>query len=81
MGTAVMGKAKGKGAKAKPAETRVRNRAGEKPTVVTIKGNPEWRDWVDRGAKHCRTDVAKLIDAAVVDYLRARGFSEEAPER
>lgn len=52
-----------------------------KPTVVTIKGNPEWRDWVDKGARHCRTDVAKLIDAAVVDYLRARGFTEEAPER
>lgn len=78
METATMARERAKTPGKAPAK---RGRSGEKPTAITIKGNPEWRDWVDRGARHCRTDVAKLVDAAVVDYLRARGFTEEAPAR
>jgi hypothetical protein len=49
--------------------------------AVTIRGSEEWKAWIEAGARYCRTDVAKLIDAAVVDYLRARGFGQEAPDR
>jgi hypothetical protein len=48
---------------------------------MTIKGRPEWRAWVERGADFCRTDVAKLVDAALVEYLKQRGFDEPAPRR
>jgi hypothetical protein len=61
--------------KAKAAQVNPR------PTALTIKGRPEWRDWVDRGAEFCRTDVAKLVDAALVEYLKQRGFDEPAPKR
>ena len=54
---------------------------GIRPTALTIKGGLDWRAWVERGAKHCRTDVAKLVDAALVDYLQTRGFTEPPPER
>lgn len=54
---------------------------GPKPTALTIKGVREWRAWVDEGATFCRTDVAKLVDAALVDYLKAKGFKKEAPDR
>ncbi|WP_165073262.1 hypothetical protein [Paludisphaera rhizosphaerae] len=54
---------------------------GGKSIAVTLRGTPEWKEWVERGAGHCRTDVAKLIDAALVDYLRAKGFDEPAPPR
>jgi len=54
---------------------------GPRPTALTIKGSMEWRAWVDRGAKHCRTDVAKLVDAALVSHLKAQGFAEPPPER
>jgi hypothetical protein len=64
-------------AKAKPKAARENPR----PTALTIKGRPEWRDWVDRGAEFCRTDVAKLVDAALVEYLKQRGFDEPAPKR
>lgn len=74
METATMAKPKAK-AKAAPAS------AGPKPTALTIKGDPSWREWVDRGADYCRTDVAKLVDAALIDYLKAKGFTEEAPRR
>lgn len=54
----------------------------DRPTIaVTLRGSPEWKAWIEAGARYCRTDVAKLIDAAVVDYLRARGFKQEPPER
>jgi hypothetical protein len=36
---------------------------------------------VERGADFCRTDVAKLVDAALVEYLKQRGFDEPAPRR
>jgi hypothetical protein len=55
--------------------------SGAKPTALTIRGNLEWRDWLERGADHCRTDVAKLVDAAVIDYLKGRGFEEIPPKR
>jgi hypothetical protein len=54
---------------------------GPRTIAITIKGSPAWKEWVDRGAAYCRTDVAKLVDAALVDYLKARGFDETAPER
>jgi hypothetical protein len=56
-------------------------RENPRPTALTIKGRREWRDWVERGANFCRTDVAKLVDAALVDYLKQRGFEEPAPRR
>ena len=42
---------------------------------MTIRGNLDWRECVERGADHRRTDVAKLVDAAPIDYLRAKGFA------
>ena len=56
-------------------------RENPRPTALTIKGRTEWRDWVEKGADFCRTDVAKLVDAALVEYLNQRGFDEPAPKR
>jgi len=56
-------------------------RDNPRPTAMTIKGRPEWRAWVERAADFCRTDVAKLVDAALVEYLKNRGFDEPAPRR
>jgi hypothetical protein len=54
----------------------------DRPAIaVTIRGSHEWKEWIEAGATFCRTDVAKLIDASVVDYLKARGFKTEAPPR
>jgi hypothetical protein len=75
--TAVMAKAK----RATQGRTSKAESSGARPTALTIKGNLVWREWVERGAKHCRTDVAKLVDAALVEYLKARGFGESPPER
>ena len=74
-----MAKPRGKHVQAKkPASSKPTN---AKPTALTIRGGPDCREWVERGADHCRTDVAKLVDAALIDYLRARGFEESPPRR
>jgi hypothetical protein len=49
--------------------------------AVTLKGSPEWKEWLEELAVHCRLDVAKVIDAALVDYAKAKGFAREAPRR
>ena len=51
------------------------------PRVIGIRTTAEWAAWLERVAKYCRTDVAKLVDAAVADYAKAKGFSEAPPER
>lgn len=75
--TAVMARPKAKGKRT----TAAKGTTGPKPTALTIRGSLDWRGWIERGADHCRTDVAKLVDAAVIEYLRARGFDEPAPRR
>lgn len=49
--------------------------------VVTLKGTTAWKAWVDELADVCRTDVSKLIDAALVDFAKSKGFAKEAPRR
>lgn len=48
---------------------------------VGIRATEEWAGWLERAAAFCRTDTSKLIDAALVDYLKAKGFDEPAPPR
>ncbi len=48
---------------------------------IGIASTPEWADWVREGAEFCRTDVAKMVDQALVDYLRSKGFIKPAPPR
>jgi hypothetical protein len=64
--------------KKRPGRPR-KDAAGAK--VIGLRSSAEWAEWLERVAKHCRTDIAKLIDVSVVEYARARGFKEEAPER
>jgi hypothetical protein len=71
---------------ARPKPKPLRNRvvkavSGAKPTALTIRGSLEWREWVERAARYCRTDVAKLVDAALLAYVRGQGFEERPPER
>jgi hypothetical protein len=48
---------------------------------LVVAGCGPWMDWVERGAKFCRTDVSKMVDAALAEYLRARGFPDAPPDR
>lgn len=49
--------------------------------AVAIKGNEDWKEWLERAAKHCRTTISGLFDLSVSEYVKTRGFTEEPPER
>jgi hypothetical protein len=49
--------------------------------IISIRGTEEWRDWLNRLSDHCRTDGAKLVDAALVAYAQSKGFNEPPPRR
>jgi hypothetical protein len=52
-----------------------------KTIAVTIKGDPAWKQWLEGLANHCRLDIAKVIDRAVIDYAKREGYAREAPRR
>jgi hypothetical protein len=54
---------------------------GRLPVALTVKGSPEWKEWIEAGAKFCLTDVSKLVDIAVTKYLREQGFDKPRPDR
>lgn len=66
---------------AKKKTTRAKPAADRKSIAVTIKGGPEWKAWIDGLARHCRLDVAKVIDLAVVQFAKGEGYTPPAPER
>jgi hypothetical protein len=54
--------------------------SSEKSTVAVIKGGPEFHAWFDRFQKQLRLPAALLLDAALVEYAKAKSF-EEPPRR
>jgi hypothetical protein len=48
---------------------------------LTVKGSPEWREWVEKVAEHNRTDLSTLIDAALVKFAREIGVPDPPPKR
>jgi hypothetical protein len=49
--------------------------------AVTLRGSPEWKTWLEALAKKDRSNVATVIDKALVRYAVNIGFEQEAPER
>ena len=62
-------------------EPMARKKPEPKPVIIGIKASGPWRDWLQEVAEHCRTDVAKLLDAAVAEYAAKRGFTVKPPKR
>lgn len=77
MSTMTMGKKKA--TRAKPAA--VKPQADRKAIAVVIKGGPDWKAWLEGLADYCRTDVAKVIDKALIQYAKTEGYGHEAPRR
>jgi hypothetical protein len=54
---------------------------GPRQVILSVRGSAEWRDWLNRLAKHNRVKSADAIDHALVMWARATGFLEPPPER
>jgi len=63
------------------ARRKAHAKRGQPIKTVGIRSTPEWAAWLEGAATFCRTDTSKLIDAALVDYTKARGFGEDPPPR
>ena len=48
---------------------------------LSVQACDAWIAWVEDGADFCRTDVSKLVDVALVTYLRSQGFTKTPPRR
>jgi hypothetical protein len=70
-GASTVGKPKKDAKKAEPM----------KPKTIGVRATGEWAAWVDELADHCRIDVAKLIDTALVELAERRNFGKKPPRR
>lgn len=52
-----------------------------KPVALTIKGDPEWRIWLEEASAHCRMSVSAFVDVACAKYAKSEGFARKPPER
>jgi hypothetical protein len=55
--------------------------AGERKSITTLKGSPEWGAWLERLADFDRNTIVGLIDRAVAEYAQNHGFGERPPKR
>lgn len=53
---------------------------GALPNVVSMRGTPEWREWLGRLSEKCRATPSGLIDRALAELAKREGF-EEPPRR
>ena len=75
-GVATMARPKKQASKPAPAEV-----PSPRGMILSVRGTPEWRDWLNRLAEHNRVKVADAIDHAVVAWARQTGFTEPPPKR
>ncbi len=75
MGTATMAKKKA------AATAKIEEAAGPRKTALTLKGSPEWREWLEGFAKSTRMPISTLVDHALVKYAQEMGYAAKAPER
>lgn len=53
-----------------------------KVNIVSIRGSKEWREWIHRFRACSRTgSTADLIDQALVELAKTKGFDEPPPPR
>lgn len=69
-----------------PVMAKKRTEAGggepsRRSTVLTIRGTDEWREWLERAARHSRMTVSTFVDLAVAKLASENGFAEPPPQR
>lgn len=60
---------------------KANRRALQQRTMIAAQGSKAWVTWVKAAADHCRTDVSKLVDSALVEYVKSKGFNIPPPPR
>ena len=53
-------------------------RSTEKSTIAVLKGGPDYAIWFRRLQDQTRLPAALLLDAALVEFAKAKGFTTPA---
>lgn len=65
----------------KPGAGRPKGPRPRRKMIAAFKGSPEFASWLDSLVKHCRMPTSSVIENALIEYARIRGFNDPAPER
>src|SRR4051794_16621682 len=57
------------------------SKEGTRAQAVVVRGRVGWKTWVDELADHCRMDISDLVDQALVEFARGKGFDKLPPKR
>jgi hypothetical protein len=49
--------------------------------AIAVSASDAWRDWFEKGCEHVGMNVSHLVDMAVRDYLKDRGYDAPPPKR
>lgn len=65
-----------------PMAEKKRRKAGRpkgptpvRATVISLKGTPEWKAWLDGFADHCRLGAADTIEQALIVFAKERDYT------
>jgi hypothetical protein len=64
-----------------PAAGKPVSEPERKAVVLTMRGNPEWKAWLQQLSKHCHMKVSVCVEQALMEYAERRAFTETAPDR
>jgi hypothetical protein len=54
---------------------------GARKSITTLKGSPEWAEWLEGLAIHFRTSVTGVIDRALAEWAKEKGYPVKPPPR
>lgn len=68
--------AKKRSPKTSPAPEPEPKAAGQKPMIVQVRGSAEYKTWVEGIADKEDDTLAKLVDRALREFAKARGYPD-----
>ena len=58
-----------------------KSKAEARKSITTLKGSPEWAEWLEGLARHFRTTVTGVIDRALAEWAETNGYPVKPPPR
>lgn len=63
------------------ARKKPESKRPERKSITTLKGSPEWAEWLEGLAVHYRTTVVGVIDRALAEFAEHNDYPTKPPRR
>jgi hypothetical protein len=63
------------------AKKKTGAKTSARKSITTLKGSPEWAEWLEGLAVHFRTTVIGVIDRALAEWAETNGYPVKPPRR